>query len=285
MVFQEIIPFVRFARYHHIRKDSVCNTWIPCDARLFYTLSGEGTILADGQTFHMAKGSAILIHPGVEYSYQYEGCDTKYIVLNFDYTRQMSHIHVPVPPIEKGSDTSVKLIDNVYFSDIPALNTVLHVPQIEQIESILIKAVREHSERLMGFSLSTSALLTQALLAIYRQYSSVFLSHDSRLSEILNYIHRNYGRRLTNQGIAQEFNYHPNHLSRIIKAGTGMPLHQYLLQYRILKSIQYLESGSYSISQIAQMCGFYDVYYFSRYFKEMMQVTPSAYMKGKRRYD
>jgi len=280
MIFQEIAPFVRFARYYDVTANHRTGTLVPCDARLFYTLSGDSTIRANGQTFHMTKGSLVLIHPGIEYCLLYTGCNTRYIVFNFDYTRQMSHVQVPVSPIENAPSDSAELLANVYFTDVPELNSVLYVPQIEQIENTLNKAIREYSERLVGFTLNTGALLTQALLAIYRHHCSVFLTEDSRLSEILHYVQKNYKLRITNESVAKEFNYHPNYISKIVKAGTGMPLHQYLLQYRVLKSIQYLESGSHTIGQVAQMCGFYDIYYFSRYFKTIMGVTPSEYMKG-----
>lgn len=46
---------------------------------------------------------------------------------------------------------------------------------------------------------------------------------------------------------------------------------------RIKKAIQLLDSGEYSISEIAYMSGFSSPQYFSRVFKEVKNCTPSEY--------
>lgn len=46
---------------------------------------------------------------------------------------------------------------------------------------------------------------------------------------------------------------------------------------RVKKAVQLLDSGEYSISEIAYMSGFSSPQYFSRVFKEVMNCTPSEY--------
>ena len=40
----EISPFIRYARYIHIDKNSSYNEWVGLDARLFYATRGSGKI-------------------------------------------------------------------------------------------------------------------------------------------------------------------------------------------------------------------------------------------------
>lgn len=53
------------------------------------------------------------------------------------------------------------------------------------------------------------------------------------------------------------------------------------LQYRdricLLRAQDYLTSGLYTVSQVAEKCGFQDVNYFSRFFKKHTHVSPSVY--------
>jgi hypothetical protein len=65
---------------------------IPCDARLFYTFDGEGTIVADGEEHAMKKGSLLLINAGIEYTVKSPEAHVSYIALNFDYSFSDSNV-------------------------------------------------------------------------------------------------------------------------------------------------------------------------------------------------
>ena len=57
---------------------------------------------------------------------------------------------------------------------------------------------------------------------------------------------------------------------------------EYLTQIRIEQAKSYLiNSNIYSISEIADMCGFSDQYYFSRVFKKTVGVSPRDYKKNR----
>lgn len=47
-----------------------------------------------------------------------------------------------------------------------------------------------------------------------------------------------------------------------------------------MNATEMLETGVFSIGEIAEKCGFYDIYHFSKYFKSIMKVTPSNFMKN-----
>ena len=52
---------------------------------------------------------------------------------------------------------------------------------------------------------------------------------------------------------------------------------QYVTQLRLERSIELLSSGCFSVTEIAEMCGFESVYYFSRVFKKAYGVSPINY--------
>ena len=96
---------------------------------------------------------------------------------------------------------------------------------------------------------------------------------------ILDYIHDNYGGTVTNAEIGIRFGFHPNYISDMVKRDTGMSLHKYLMHVRISHAVEYLEEGTLPIGVIACKCGFHDIYYFSRYFKEVTGVAPTEYRR------
>lgn len=54
---------------------------------------------------------------------------------------------------------------------------------------------------------------------------------------------------------------------------------KYITKKRIAYACDLLVSNKYSVSEVASMAGYNDVYYFSRVFKENMQMSPSEYRK------
>ncbi|MBQ8758822.1 MAG: helix-turn-helix transcriptional regulator, partial [Clostridia bacterium] len=52
---------------------------------------------------------------------------------------------------------------------------------------------------------------------------------------------------------------------------------KYVTKMRISYACDLLVSGMYSVTEISSMCGFDNVYYFSRVFKNEMGVTPGKY--------
>lgn len=57
----------------------------------------------------------------------------------------------------------------------------------------------------------------------------------------------------------------------------GMPPVRYLTHLRLNKAKELLLTGWYSVTEIAYLCGFENVYYFSNVFKKHMGVSPKQY--------
>lgn len=59
----------------------------------------------------------------------------------------------------------------------------------------------------------------------------------------------------------------------------GVPPVQYVNNMRLERSCELILINKYSLGEIAKMCGFENVYYFSKKFKEKYQLSPTAYKK------
>ncbi|MCD7976571.1 MAG: response regulator [Tannerellaceae bacterium] len=72
-------------------------------------------------------------------------------------------------------------------------------------------------------------------------------------------------------------------LFRKLKAAIGLSASAFTRNIRIKQAALLLESGAYTINEIATLTGFSDPNYFSRCFKEIYGVTPSTYMRTGRK--
>ena len=67
-----------------------------------------------------------------------------------------------------------------------------------------------------------------------------------------------------------------------MKELTGMSPRDFIKDFRIKKSMMYLEHDNCTIAEIAYKCGFNDPVYFTRMFRETMKMTPTSYRENTR---
>lgn len=97
--------------------------------------------------------------------------------------------------------------------------------------------------------------------------------------QILSYIDRNYSKKITLNDLAQELHANSSYLSRLFKQKSGMNLFDRILQKRIEKAKEYMETTEWKIYEISQAVGFEDTGYFSRVFKKYSGISPKEYKK------
>ncbi|SDN61446.1 AraC-type DNA-binding protein [Alkalicoccus daliensis] len=81
------------------------------------------------------------------------------------------------------------------------------------------------------------------------------------------------------KNMAAELLYHPDYITRSMKRVTGMTPNQYMTHHRLTLAKEMLQQGEYHLQAVAQECGFTDVSYFSRVFKQREGVTPGEYRR------
>lgn len=280
MFFSEIKPYIRFARILHMDKVSHFPPNIPYDARLFYTISGHGSIKVCNKKFEMKKRSLILINSGVEYQLLNPEQPVSYIAVNFDYTFNQSKQSEPVAPDTLNNYDQDRLIENVSFSDIPEFDKYSYFENMQSAESDLYNLEKEYTQKLIMHDKTASSLMTNILIKCFRSKKAQTSTNGycEIIDNIINYIHSNYDKNLSNKKISEVFSYHPNYISSMIKQYTGLPLHQYLLNIKISKATEMISEGNKTLAQISTLCGFYDVCHFSKCFKNSIGMSPREYL-------
>lgn len=99
------------------------------------------------------------------------------------------------------------------------------------------------------------------------------------VARVKAYLEEHYGEKLSLESVAREFYVDKFYLARLFKEQYGITLVTYLQQVRITHAKQQLRFTQKSIEEIGLECGIGELSYFSRVFKKLEGVSPSAFRK------
>lgn len=105
--------------------------------------------------------------------------------------------------------------------------------------------------------------------------------YDQRIKNILAHIHTHYQQQIKLETLAEIAALSEAETIRIFKRHTGRTPFQYILDYRLERSMILLAGTRSLITEIALECGFSSVSYFIEKFKEAFHLTPKKYRDKK----
>ena len=123
-------------------------------------------------------------------------------------------------------------------------------------------------------------LLCQNCPAQQKSPSGKTLRDGERVKRMLQYIQQHCAEALTLAGIAQSASLSENECLRCFRSMTGSTPIQYLKQLRVQKAAELLASTDWKIADIGAACGFQEMSYFAKTFRELKGCTPSAFRKN-----
>lgn len=104
----------------------------------------------------------------------------------------------------------------------------------------------------------------------------------SELSNVLRYIQDNLGAQLTISELARTANLSAFHFGRVFKRSTGLPVHKFIMEQRLMHARVLLETTSQPISQIALDAGFASQSHLNTAFRRRFQTTPRSWRSSHR---
>lgn len=102
------------------------------------------------------------------------------------------------------------------------------------------------------------------------------------LRRVLEYIADHLHENLDVGTLAAHAELSRYHFFRAFKASVGMPPHQYVLEQRVRKAAELLESSEQPLTSIGLNLGFADQSHFSRSFRALVGLTPSQFRRAHR---
>lgn len=123
------------------------------------------------------------------------------------------------------------------------------------------------------------ALIAEHVVSMKTDVSPKHLRDSERIKAMLQFIMDNYGEAIDTAAIAHSVSVSESECLRCFRATIGTTPIRYLREYRIEQAANRLAGSQASISDIAAACGFGDISFFTKTFREMKGDTPKTYRK------
>jgi AraC family transcriptional regulator of arabinose operon len=223
---------------------------------LSFIVDGKGSYFVNDREYKVKAGDTIYIPPGSireAYSSQSEPLHT--YAFNF-YLLPDNDVRLPFAVVTEHNITNeilqyIRDFNYIWLGKPPGYRM--------QVKSILLALLHR--------------LLT---LTLYRIPG---VGYDPRVEQVKAYIIDHFSDDIELTTAAELVGLHPVYLSRLFKKHTRMTFRQFLNTVRINHAEMMLSSGGFTVSEVAERCGFKDIGYFSNVFKAIKGFPPSAILK------
>ncbi len=101
---------------------------------------------------------------------------------------------------------------------------------------------------------------------------------DKDISMAISYVQQNFKNNFSGEELAKFCSLSPSYLRAKFLKETGLTITAYRNELRISAAKEMLNSGCFSITEIAHELGYCDIYHFSKVFKKETGISPSDYI-------
>jgi len=227
---------------------------------------GITDIVIEGQTVNAVENNIYIVNPNEVHAV---------------YTNTESYFHAIVFPKEllmlgEGSIINTQLLTPL-FEGRKKLRRVI-------TDSAAVEIFKEISE-LSVKSEENAPLIIAALYRLLWQFKQQgnYLKTESKSKEpiyfSIDYMEANLDKKLALADIASKAKMSPKYFCAYFKKYTGLTTVTYLNTLRIRRAQQLLKTTDYSVLEISLLCGFDNVSFFIKKFKEAVGKTPAKYRK------
>ena len=249
---------VKFRPYH---ADRVLPHWHEHIELLYFT-SGGGEVMLDGVPYMVKAGDLVVVNSSVIHSFL-SGKPAEYYCI---------------------------LIYPDFFADI-SLGEIAFEPIVEgdrEVRECFLALSTEYTSGGIGSDMMQKSLAYRLIAHLSRHHASAGRSESeqethrlmlSRFTSVMQYVATHYAEPITTRRLAEMCYLSEGHFCRFFKAATGKTLLAYVNEYRIDRAASLLSKTDASITEIALSCGFSDVNYFSRVFRSVRGVSPTAHRR------
>ena len=156
---------------------------------------------------------------------------------------------------------------------------VIDSSQNERIERLFKKAFITWVAKEEGYYHECIALLYN-IFAELEKSRYVPEDHYLKIKPAVDMIHNNFLQEIPSiEKLSELCGISESYLKKIFREKYGVPPKKYIIQLKINHACDLLRLERYNVSQIAELCNYSDVYFFSRQFKEYMGITPTQFLK------
>lgn len=251
---------------------------------IVFIVNGQGTQTVNGQNYPCKKGDLLFFNVEDRHSVTSKtgGVDTIHILMKPSYLSETSIDSLDAVGIL--TLTSFREFETAVSNFLPKIS--FHGREMQEIEMIFQTMLKEYDEKPIGFVTILKSylkiLITRILREVYKNSRVDIADAVEKISpEILDFIDKNYNKKITLNDLAQISCYNPSYFGQMFRKCFGISPIEYINNIRIEKAAELLRNTEVSVDQIALEVGFSDRKRFYQLFKRTMGVTPGQYKKYK----
>ena len=230
-----------------------------------YCLDGRGCFYVGSYKYTIEKGQGFLIMPNELTFYQ------------ADKDEPWTYLWIAI-----GGN---KVAEFVEALGIENGSPVFSCDNVEKLKNI-IEDMLEHSVLSYKNELYVQAKMLEFFSYIVHKdaqpYKKLEKIDNIYVNKAVDYICRNYQNEVTISEIAKYLSLNRSYLTELFSKNLNQTPQQYLMKYRITKSMEMLENTELEIQTIACSCGYANGLSYSKAFKNITGESPTDYRKRKK---
>lgn len=251
--------------------------WHP-EVELTCIMSGEIEYHVNERQYFLSEGDGMFANSNMLHAgYMKDGKECTYLTITFHPRFLYGY---------EGSILQTKYVEFITKNDNwSSLSLSKEVSWQKEILECMREIYEIYEKKESGFEL----LIQMKLMFIWQRFFLYYRDlpekeyqpqkHLQRLREIVTFIQENYEKELTLEDVADHVNICKSECCRFFKKHMNMTIFEYLLYYRIQKSLPLLRAGE-SITKTATLVGFSSAAYYGQIFRRYMKCTPKEYKKA-----
>ena len=247
---------------HTSERHGVFGSFINPEWVWHYSAAGTWKFQLEGRSYEIHAGEIVLVPPRL-----------LHVVHPLSEGRlllQVVHFDLPEFSLNKNLPYVVKVIPK-FRRELTSLFRAIHEEWI---------AERPHRETIIGGYLAVMIGIYLRNISSHETEKAVESSAWKNITQAIQFVHINYGKQaLTLGDIAAASGLSRNYLCRVFKQNIGCSPMHYLNQHRVQNAAEKLITSPLNCSQIAEAVGYSNIHLFSRVFKEVRGISPTAFQK------
>ena len=234
-----------------------------------YIISGKGRFYHNDIPTEVSAGD-IIVTPktGTHFITSSTNDEIYYSYIGFDFTENDSELKKRVQEfLGGGLQIKREVPRDIYVS---FKNCMEEFYNNNSYDKLLIEAYITQIILLACKNLSSGEIIAPTSKTETRYGHTVYL--------IMKYIDRNIEKQLTVSGIAASLGYSTYHISHLFKSKMHITLQEYICNKKIEKAKETIDRNRFTISEISEKLSFLNIQSFSRSFKRITGMPPTAYI-------
>ena len=249
------------------------------EMEIIFMDKGQAVFRIEDREFPLHAGDALIVHPGELHSgYNVHATEVTYYAMVF----KLSWIASDHPEQDGEHDLSALIHGKVKFPAYLTSANDVHAQLLTRIRHMLLKYEQQHP----GYELGLKGLL---LLLFSDMYEHRLLEQGSPqpnnqraearnlIKKVISFMEMHAQDKVELDQLAAVISLSRSHFCRFFKTHTGMRPLEYLNFIRINNAANLLRNGNCTVLEAAVESGFHHPSYFTKWFKKIHHMTPSAY--------